>query len=136
MSREDRPMIKVWITRYALTKGVYSVEGEESGNMLVVPGGARSFTQYFHGNDWHKTELAAIEHAVLMSSKRSNSLKKALSKNQEAGHRFVAELEMLRKGQARPLKKLTKKQLAVLQEESKEQQLADEQAIEPWEDLQ
>lgn len=68
---EDKGHMKkkltVWITKHALTKGIYSTEAVHSElypNMIEVPNG--SYSQYFHGRDWHLNEAAAKERAEAM----------------------------------------------------------------------
>ena len=72
--------LKVWITKYALTKGIYDVEVEESSDPTMVID--RENLMYYHGEgrDWHRTEAAAKAHAILMVRARIASLKKSLVK--------------------------------------------------------
>ena len=71
--------MEVWITRYALTKGIIKKEAHttHSKSMICVNG---KFPEYFHSNDWHETKEAAIVKAEDMKDKKIASLKKQLKK--------------------------------------------------------
>ncbi len=67
--------MKVWITKHALTKGVYAEEAElrAAGNILIEsPGG---YLQFFGNGEWHKTKSAAIAKAKEMIVGELASLK-------------------------------------------------------------
>jgi hypothetical protein len=49
----------VWITRFALTRGVYTARGRIEGTMVEVAQNGRPRHLYFHGLDWHLTREAA-----------------------------------------------------------------------------
>lgn len=74
--------MKVWITKYAMTSGVFTAEGESIGQAMcaVRPKGHKGFTVYFHGNEWHTDEAKAIERFNQMKQKKIASLKKQLAK--------------------------------------------------------
>lgn len=74
--------MKVWITKYAMTFGVFTAEAEEAGQAMcaVRPKECSSFTAYYHGNDWHTDEAEAIEQFNQMKQKKIASLKKQLAK--------------------------------------------------------
>lgn len=70
--------MKVYITKYALTKGILEEEGEHSSNfpsMVAV----RKYS-YYHKPDWHLTKEEAIHRAKEMKAKKLNSLKKQLNR--------------------------------------------------------
>lgn len=72
--------MKVYITKYALTKGIYEAEAEESNNF---PGMITTKDySYFHGEgkDWTRTKETAIVRAEEMRLKRIESLKKQIEK--------------------------------------------------------
>ena len=73
-------MPSYWISKYALTRGVFVVEGEvtEHPAMLAVDEGRRS--TYYHKPYWHTTELAALQHALEMVKARQVSLAKQQAK--------------------------------------------------------
>ena len=72
--------MKVWITKYALTKGIYAMDarGSHSDGMVICEDDHR--TQFLHGNEWHKTKSSAIARAEEMQTKKLASLKKQLKK--------------------------------------------------------
>lgn len=73
--------MKVWISRYALTKGIYEIEAEEISPGDVMNLGKCSWdNEYYHGNDWHRTKQAAIDRAEEMRRMKIQSLKKQLDK--------------------------------------------------------
>jgi hypothetical protein len=66
--------MKIWVTRYALTKGIYAAEAEKTDTegMLCVG------YQYFHGEgkQWHRTEADALKQAISMAEKKAQKLYK------------------------------------------------------------
>ena len=74
--------MKVWITKYAMTSGVFTVEGASVGQAMcaVRTKGRGPFPVYYHGNDWHTDEAKAIERFNQMKQKKITSLKKQLAK--------------------------------------------------------
>lgn len=81
MSENEGGTVTAWITKYALTSGIYIVEGawisKESPKMLVWPcnGGRKTA----HANDWHLTPEAALAHAEEMRCARLKSLKESIA---------------------------------------------------------
>ena len=71
--------MKVYITKYALTKGIYVVEGEISQHNDMFCQNA-DYPQYFHKPDWHEDWDDALKQASLMKDKKIKSIKKQLSK--------------------------------------------------------
>lgn len=88
--------MKVWITKYALTGGMFCTEAEPSsvsdGMVKVKVKG--SYDQIFHGEgrDWHRTKTGALRRCIEMANKRTASLKASLAKNQELAIRLRQEL--------------------------------------------
>lgn len=72
--------MKVWITKYALTQGIFEAEADESeifrGMIAVSP------FEFYHGEgkEWHKTKESAISRAEEMRKKKISSLKKQIKK--------------------------------------------------------
>lgn len=73
--------MKVWITKYALSRGIFEVEGLELGekfnNAFAVrtPRFPLSCEDYFiQDGDWHKTKESAIKKAEEMLGKKIKSL--------------------------------------------------------------
>lgn len=73
---------KVWITKYALTQGVYVVENAElcgdTNKMIAYRPG--EYLQHVHKPHWHETEAEALKHAENMRKQRLASLKKQIEK--------------------------------------------------------
>lgn len=73
--------MKAWITKYALTSGIFEAEAEAGTPPSVIavrqPG---ELTAYFHANDWHKSKEDAIARAEEMRAKKIASLRKSIAK--------------------------------------------------------
>ena len=67
--------MKVFITKYALTKGIIEAEAEHLGD-----GMARVGRSYYHGKDWHKTRRDAIIDARDRRTRKIASLEKQLKR--------------------------------------------------------
>lgn len=68
--------MKVWITKYALTKGIREFEGELRGSAVVGP----HFVEWFYPPDWHKSREDAIAWAEKMRQKKIASLEKQIDR--------------------------------------------------------
>ena len=81
--------MKVWITKYALTEGIFEVDAEsKEGDTMISYKLEDGFSsQYAHGEgrEWCATEAAAKERAEDMRKARIASL-----------HKSIAKLEKLR----------------------------------------
>lgn len=77
--------MKVWITKYALTQGIYEKEAERCTNvnndMIEIKD---SRLEFYHGegNEWHLTKESAIKKAKEMRDKKIKSVQKQLEKLQ------------------------------------------------------
>ncbi len=77
--------MKVWITKYALTKGIMEEDAAEiSSNSpricsVEYDHGNYSTKGYYHGDDWHTTKDAALNRAEQMRLAKIASLKKSIS---------------------------------------------------------
>lgn len=73
-------MITVFITKYALTRGIFKVDARMAGldgSQFACYKEAGKFGQSFaHGNDWHFTEEAAKARAEEMRTKKLTSIRK------------------------------------------------------------
>ncbi|MFU9138489.1 hypothetical protein [Erwinia tasmaniensis] len=72
-------MTKAYITKYALTKGIYEAQGRLSEyfpDMFIE----EHYRQHHHGNDWHITLEDAISRAEEMRIKKLQSLDKQMKK--------------------------------------------------------
>lgn len=70
--------MRVWITKYALTSGIYTADAtlcdDISDTMIAVEtGGPRAC---FHGADWHRTKESALARAEEMRIAKLKSLDK------------------------------------------------------------
>lgn len=73
--------MKVYITKYALSQGIFEVDGEVS-ELFPDTFDARGYLGYFHGDgkEWHRTRESAIKRAEEMRKKKIASLKKQIEK--------------------------------------------------------
>jgi hypothetical protein len=72
--------MKVWITKYALTSGIFEAEATPMTNCKGGISIKRYLTEHFHGKDWHLTREEAIIRAKEMQQKKVSSLLKQISK--------------------------------------------------------
>lgn len=76
--------MKVWITKYALTQGIFEIEAERCTNVsddMIEQKNIQWQTYYYgEGNEWHLTKEGAIKRAKEMREKKIKSLKKQLNK--------------------------------------------------------
>lgn len=76
--------MKVWITKYALTQGIYEAEVEQSlrSPSMVSQKQANSYSLCYHGEDqeWHRTEAGAKARANKMVQDKIKSLDKQMAK--------------------------------------------------------
>lgn len=79
--------MKVWITKYALTRGIIETEAykkclitDPSGDMISIR--EKGYVSCFHGNgnEWHTTKESAINKAEEMRKKKIVSLKNQIEK--------------------------------------------------------
>ena len=73
----------VYVTKYALTKGILRYEGEISSllsSMFVADQAKHGPGVYFHGQDWHHTRESAVTQATEMRRNKVLSLKKQITK--------------------------------------------------------
>lgn len=70
----------VWITRYALSSGVFKAEGAVSaeGSYCTIRRPGR-ISETFHGKDWHLDANSAFLRANEMRLKKMVSLRKSLA---------------------------------------------------------
>ncbi|MEZ3498998.1 hypothetical protein [Pantoea sp. KPR_PJ] len=74
-------MKTAYITKYALTFGIYSTKGEVSGDMFIQKARENGrLGQYFHGYEWHLSKEEALAHAEEMRIRKLTSLDKQAKK--------------------------------------------------------
>lgn len=75
--------MKVWITKYALTQGLYLIDGyidARKDTMFVrtkISGGP---PEYYNKPYWHKHKADALRHAHELRLKRVDALKRSITK--------------------------------------------------------
>lgn len=76
-----KPKMKVWITKYALTKGIFEMEVEsQSEDGKGVYGKVWSDGYHGEGKEWHRTKESAIRRAEEMRQKKIARLKNQIEK--------------------------------------------------------
>lgn len=77
--------MKVWITKYALTQGIFEKEAKECDRPGMISIDEGYGCVYFHdeGKDWCRTRESAIKRAEEMRQKKIASLKKQIKKLEE-----------------------------------------------------
>lgn len=77
--------MKVWITKYALTKGIVEREGKlTSNNSISIINQGRSLpTYWFYEGEWYSDKESAIKKAEEMRQKKIKSLEKQIKKLEE-----------------------------------------------------
>ncbi len=75
-------MTTIWITKYALSSGIFSVDTEVEGGsrMASYRRTPDHYTSYVHGNDWHLSRDEAVKRAEEMRKKKIESLQKQIKK--------------------------------------------------------
>lgn len=77
----ERTRFTVFVTKYALTKGIFEREVEDcfdiSPDLVSVVG---SWSEYYHANDWHRTREEAVARAEQMRIAKIGSLKKQIAR--------------------------------------------------------
>ena len=81
----ENEQITAYITKYALTTGIYSAHGEvchEISSTMFSERKNYGFLNY-HGNEWHRTKEDAIMRAEEMRNRKIKSLEKQIEKLRE-----------------------------------------------------
>lgn len=82
-------MTKFYITKYALTEGVFSVDGERCSDNFVSYR-RHGFTQYAHGKDFHEDEQMALADAERRRVNKIAAIKKSLLKLEKMTFKVTA----------------------------------------------
>lgn len=84
MSRDRDPIIHVWVTKYALSQGIFEADAQHcqsvSERMICIPATGDTLAQHYHKPDWHTSREEAVAHARAMRDKKIVSLEKQLKK--------------------------------------------------------
>lgn len=78
----EKSKFRAWITKYALTQGVYEEEVRAVLDCPDMVTDDKTWPSYFHGEgrNWCRTREAALEVAEAMRKKRIAALKKQITK--------------------------------------------------------
>lgn len=82
----QKQTFEAWITKYALTKGIFKVQAElsntSSTTMIIVRDEENNYMHFYHheGKDWHRSRQAAEEKANKMRLEKIQSLKQQIEK--------------------------------------------------------
>lgn len=69
-----------WITKYALTQGIYTIQGQVTSIPTMIEDVNKSWTGIYHKPYWCETPEEAIKHAELMRLKKFESINKTIAK--------------------------------------------------------
>lgn len=74
--------MKIWITKFALTAGIFSVEATPKDGMVAYRRSPDHYIEYAHGlaREWHLTPESAMDRAEEMRVKRLKSLDAQIKK--------------------------------------------------------
>lgn len=72
--------MKVWITKYALSKGIFTVDAEISQRGMAIVRGVNGNFYHGEGREWHRSEDGAIARANQMCAAKIVSLASQLRK--------------------------------------------------------
>lgn len=74
--------MKIFISKYALSRGVFEAEADVDDNGFAVVRKPGSFSEYYHGEgrDWCRTREQAFQVAEAMRVKKIASLKQQIGK--------------------------------------------------------
>ncbi|EOG6122134.1 hypothetical protein ACLF4E_004345 [Cronobacter malonaticus] len=75
-------MTKIYITKYALTSGIFTAEADvdTEKRMASFRASESGFLQFYHGDDFHFNEEASLARAEEMRIKKLKSLDKQIKK--------------------------------------------------------
>jgi hypothetical protein len=79
----DRETVHAWVTKYALSTGIFEIDGEVNhkiSSSMLSWRAEDGWSMSAHGANWHRTREEAIAHAEKMRSKKIASLKKQIAK--------------------------------------------------------
>ena len=72
--------MEVWITKYALTQGIFKLHVTDIGDGMVRSADNAFEMYHEEGRDWHRTKESAIARAEEMRLKKITSLEKQIDK--------------------------------------------------------
>lgn len=73
---------KAWITKHALTSGVFTREVEEpsAGSPSMIVDRSSRYLACYHGHEWQRSREAALDRIAEMKATKIKSLTKQLAK--------------------------------------------------------
>lgn len=85
--------MKVWITKYLFTHGIYETDVVATTISQMVQSVAK-VNQYFHGcgKEWHNTKGEALKYAIARLQKKQISLNKVLHSLAEQENEYQTAL--------------------------------------------
>lgn len=72
--------IKIWVTKYALTDGIFEVMAKVSDGMACYKREGSTYSEYVHGKGFHLDLKSAISEAEEMRIRKLKSLEKSMKK--------------------------------------------------------
>ena len=76
----DVTRFAAWITKYALTKGIFSATVEDCSVSEMVVDTEAEYATYYHKNEWHRSKEKAVRRAEEMRTIKIASLTKSIEK--------------------------------------------------------
>lgn len=88
----EQTTFHVWITKYALTKGVFEKEAVETAYpSMICLAGRDGYMTCYHKPDWHTTREAADARVREMIAAKEKLLRKQLAKLQKLREQYDVE---------------------------------------------
>lgn len=82
--KEDKKTFEAYISKFALTKGIFKVQAEETHEPTMISvRGSSGLRACFHRGEWHLTLKEAAAKAEEMRIKKIISLRKKIAKLDE-----------------------------------------------------
>lgn len=73
--------MKVYVTKYALTKGILEVDADvEDDDGIAIVRGPHGSESYYRAGDWHRTLVEAVRKAKLMLIRKRGSVRAQLNR--------------------------------------------------------
>jgi hypothetical protein len=72
--------VKIYVTKYALTQGIWAVEAEKAPSKRNYVRTVGQFPTYYYKGQWCPSRKSALDHAEQMRIKKIASLRKQIKK--------------------------------------------------------
>ena len=78
----ERTKFSAWVSKYAMTKGIYEIEAEDCFDIspTMVHDRGAMYTTFYHKDEWHRSEAEAVAKAEAMRTARIKSLEKQIAR--------------------------------------------------------